>query len=114
VRYPGGLYHPRALQFDRLRAQMLEQPNATPEQDRHQVYVYLIKKSRPDALLRDTGGAHSDVLLACGFLCLFNSAFDAVRDEGERRSFVDPFLGDRMGDDEGRYAQGGGCHPTHW
>ncbi len=31
----------------------------------------------------------------------------ATRDERERRSFVNPFLCDRMGDDEGRYAQGG-------
>jgi hypothetical protein len=107
VRDSRTLDYPCALQFDRLRAQMLEQSNAVPEQDGHQVYVYLVKKSGPDALLRDTGGAHSDVLVACDRSRLLYGAFDTVRDEGERRSFVDPFLWNGMGDDEGRYAQGG-------
>ncbi len=64
VRDPSALDHPRAFQLDRPRAQVVEQSDAVPEQDGHQVYVYLVKKSRPDALLRDAGGAHGDVLLA--------------------------------------------------
>src|SRR5215218_6187799 len=105
--YPGGLDHPCAFQFDRPRAEVVEQPDALSKQDMHKVYVYLVKKSRPDALLHDAGGTHSDVLVARDRIRLLDGAFDTVRDERERRSFVDPLLGDRVGDDEGGYAQGG-------
>ena len=86
---------------------MLEQADAPSEQDRHQVYVYLVEKSGLEALLRDARGAYGDVLVACYGFGLLYGAFEAVRDERERRSLVDPFLRDRVGDDEGRYAQGG-------
>jgi hypothetical protein len=69
--------------------------------------VYLVEESRLDALLRDARGAHGDVLVARDRFRLLDGAFDAVRDERERRSFVDPFLRNGMADDEGRYAQGG-------
>src|SRR5215213_9789886 len=111
VRYPGALDHLRAFQFDRPRAQMVEQPNSPSEQDRHQVYVYLVEESHPDALLRDARSAHGDVLVACDRFRLRYGAFDAVCDERERRSFVDPFLWDRMGDDKGGDAQGGSASP---
>ena len=62
--YVGGLYHLRALQFDRSRAQVVEQPDALSKQNGYQVYVYLVKKFRPNALLHDAGGGHGDVLLA--------------------------------------------------
>jgi hypothetical protein len=75
-----GLNHPRAFQFDRLHAQMVEQSNTVPEQHGHQVNVYLVKKPRLNALLHDTGGAHSDVLVARDHFRLLNVAFDAVRD----------------------------------
>jgi hypothetical protein len=81
--YRGGLDHLREFQFDRSHAQVLEQSNTPSEQDGHQVYVYLVKKSRPDALLRDTSGAHGDVLVACDCFRLPYGAFDAVRDERE-------------------------------
>src|SRR3712207_967827 len=51
------------------------------------------------------------VLAACYGFGLLYGAFDAVRDERERRSLVDPFLRDRVGDDEGRYAQRRGPTP---
>src|SRR5919202_6712058 len=73
--------------------------------------MYLVKKSRSDALPGDARGAHSDVLVARGRFRLLYGAFDAVRDERERRSFVDPFLWDRVGDDEGGYAQGRSATP---
>ena len=41
--YPGGLDHPRAFQVDRSRAQVVEQPDAVPEQDGHQIDVYLVE-----------------------------------------------------------------------
>src|SRR5919206_2901013 len=90
---------------------MLEQSDTVPEQDGRQVDVYLVKKSRSDALLRDAHGPNSDVLVARDHFRLLYGAFDAVRDERERRSFVDPFLWDRVGDDEGGYAQGGSATP---
>jgi hypothetical protein len=65
VRDSSAFNHPGALQFDRPRAQVVEQSDAVPEQDGHQVYVYLVEESRSDALLRDAGGAHGDVLVGC-------------------------------------------------
>src|SRR5215211_2792603 len=105
------LCHPGALHLDRPRAQVVEQSNTVPEQDGYQVYVYLVKNSRPYALLHDTRGAYGDVLVARDLLCLLDGALDAVRDEREGRSLVNPFLRDGMGDDEGRYAQGGAATP---
>jgi hypothetical protein len=91
---PSALDHLGALQFDRLGAQVVEEPDAVPEQDGHKVNMYLLKKSRPDALLRDARCAHCNVLLARCLLRLLYGAFDAFRDERERRSFVDPVLRD--------------------
>src|SRR5919199_4585447 len=90
---------------------MVEQPDATSEQDGHKVDVYLVEQPGLDALLNDARGAYGDVLVARYRSCLLDGAFDAIRDERERRSFVDPSLRDRVGDDEGRYAQGGSAAP---
>ena len=86
---------------------MLEQSNTPSEQDGRQVDVYLVKQSGSYALLGDASGAYGDILVLCDRSCLLDGALDAVGDEREGRSFVDPFLGDRLGDDEDRYAQGG-------
>jgi hypothetical protein len=51
--YPRGFDHPRTFQLDRPRSQMVEQSDAVPEQDGHQVHVYLVEESGPDALLGD-------------------------------------------------------------
>jgi hypothetical protein len=92
VGYVRRLDHLRTLQFDRPRAQVVEQSDTPSEQDGHKVYVYLVEKSRLEALLHDARGAHGDVLLARDRSRLLYGAFDAVGDERERRSFVDPFL----------------------
>jgi hypothetical protein len=84
MRDPSALDHPRALQLDRPSAQVVQQPDAVPEQDGHQVYVYLVEESRPDALLHDARADHADVLLTRDRFRLFYGAFGAVRDEGER------------------------------
>jgi hypothetical protein len=107
VGYVESLHHPRAFQFDGCGPQMVEQPDAPSEQDGHKVDVYLIEKSSLDTLLDDTRGAYGDVLVARNRSCLLDGTFDVIRDESERRSLVDPFLRDRMGDDEGEYTQGG-------
>src|SRR5215216_6540017 len=86
---------------------MLEQSNTPSEQDGHKIYVYLVKNSCPEALLHDARRPHRHVLLTRNRFRLLHGALDTLRDERERRSLVDPFLWDRMGDDEGRYAQGG-------
>src|SRR5919202_3409054 len=110
--YPRRLDHLRAFQFDRTRAQVVEQPDSVPEQDGHQVYVYLVEESGPNALLRDAGGAHGDILLACYRFRSLYGVFDAaIRDERERRSLVNPSPWESMGDDEGGYAQGGSATP---
>jgi hypothetical protein len=111
MRYTRGFDHPGAFQFDRLGAQVVKQSDTPSEQNGNQVDVYLVEQSGPYALLRDASGAYGDVLVLRDRSCLFDGALYAVRDERKRRSFVDPFLGDRVSDDEGRYAQGGSATP---
>ena len=65
MRDPGSLDHPGALQLDRLGAWVAEQPDAVPQQDGHQVEVYLVEESRSDALLHEACADHADVLVAC-------------------------------------------------
>src|SRR3712207_1588240 len=105
MRDPSSLDHLGALQLDRLGAWVVEQPDAVPEQDGHQVYVYLVKKSRSDALLHEARADQADVLVVRDRFRLLYGAFEAVRDERERRSFVNPLLWDRMGNNKDRYAQ---------
>src|SRR6266487_3229674 len=67
--------------------------------------MYLVEESCFDALLHDARGTHTDVLVACDRLRLLYGAFESVRDERERRSFVVPVLWDRAGENEDRYVQ---------
>src|SRR5215216_564149 len=106
MRYPGSLDHPGALQLDRPGAQMVEHPDAVSEQDGHQVDVYLVEESRSDALLHQARADHADVLVARDRFGLLSGAFEAVRDEPERRSFVNPLLWDCMTNNKDRYVQG--------
>src|SRR5439155_15955431 len=94
--------HPRAFERDRRGAQVLEQADAVAEQDGHQVDPDLVKQPGLEALLHDVRAADGDILVPGGFLCLTNGALHAVGDEGEGRSFPDPFLWGGMGDDETR------------
>jgi len=93
------------LQLNRINAQVVEQPDTLPEQDWHQVDTDFVEQPCPQALLDDMRAADTDVLVHCNLLCLFNGAFDAIRDEGERRSFLHPFLRDIVGHDKDRRAQ---------
>src|SRR5512132_1532979 len=83
MRHPSALDHPRALQVDRPDAEVVEQGDAAPEQDGHQVEVDLVQEPRSEALLHDAGGAHADVLVAGDRLRLLQGAFEAVGDERE-------------------------------
>ena len=65
---------------------MLEQSGTFSEQYGHQVDMYFVKQSGLDALLRDTSGTYTHILIGCDRFCLFDGAFNAVRDERERRS----------------------------
>ena len=78
--HPSALDHPRALQVDRPGAEAVEQSDAAPEQDGHQVDVDLVQESRSDALLHDARGTHADVLVARDRLRLLQGAFQAVGD----------------------------------
>src|SRR5215204_1061531 len=106
VRDPGTLDHPCTLELYRRRSQMVEQPYTPSEKDRHKVDGDFVEKSGPQTLLHDARGAYGDALVARYGLRLFDRALDAIRDERERRSFVNPFLWDRVGDDEGGNAKG--------
>ena len=77
MRYPRGLYHARALQLDWPSTQVLEQPHSPSEQNRHQVYVYHVEKTRSYALLHDAGGAYCDILLPRRHLRQLYGALDA-------------------------------------
>jgi len=46
-----GLDHTRALELDRVRAEVVEQTHTAPEQDRDDVQVQLVEKACPRALL---------------------------------------------------------------
>ena len=81
MRDPSALNHPGALQFDRPRAQMVEPPDASSEQDGHQVYVYLVEESRSEAMLHAARADPADVLVGCDRFRLLYGAFEAVRDE---------------------------------
>jgi hypothetical protein len=72
----------------------------------YQVYVYLIEEPGLYALLHDARGTHADVLVTCNRLRLVQGAFESVGDERERRSFVDPVLWNRSGNNKDRYVQG--------
>jgi hypothetical protein len=71
---------------------VVEQSDAAPEQNGHQVDVELVQESRADALLHDARGAHADILIAGDRFRLLQGAFQAVGDKRERRSFIDPTL----------------------
>src|SRR4051794_3928661 len=98
------LDHPGALQRDWLRG-LVEQPDAVPEEDRHQIEVYLVEKSRSDALLYQARTDHADIVVTGDRFRLRYRAFEAVRDECKRRSFVNPLLRNRMGKNKDRYPQ---------
>src|SRR3954453_13184017 len=67
--------------------------------------MYLVEKSRSDALLHQVRTDHADVLVTCDRLRLRYSAFEAVSDERKRRSFINPLLRNRMSKDKDRHAQ---------
>src|SRR5829696_7899683 len=62
----------------------------------------LIHQTCIEALLEDTGRTDHNIFIACSFLCLANGTLHPIGDKSERRSFVDPFLGDVMSDDKSR------------
>src|SRR4249919_2831806 len=84
---------------------MVEQRDTAPEKDVYQVEVYLIEEPSLDALLHDARGTHPYVLVACDRLRLLYGAFESVRDERERRSFVNPLLWDRAAENKDRHVQ---------
>lgn len=83
TRHPGTLDHPGAFQFDRLRVQIVEEPDTLPEEDGHEVDAYFVDQPGLDALPRDVHAAYADVLVSRGHSRLLDGAFDAVRDEDE-------------------------------
>ena len=90
---------------------MVEQAYTSSEKDGHEVDGDFVEESGPQALLHDTRSAYGDALVARYGLRLFDRALDAFRDERERRSFVDPFLWNHMGNDEDRYVHGVSAAP---
>src|SRR5574341_222312 len=100
--YATGLDRSYAFQFSWLYTQMIEQPDAVSEQQGYQVNMDFVHQSRVETLLQDTGGAYDDILVSRCFLGVTNGAFNPIGDKGERRSFVDPFLRDAMGDNKTR------------
>jgi len=112
MRDADGLDHPCAFQFNWRCAQVVEQPHTRAKQDGHQVKMYFIQQARFQALLQEDRGADDDILIPGGLLGLFDGAFNAIRDEREQRSWLDPFLWDGMGHGKSRHALGGLAAPT--
>src|SRR5580700_9658390 len=55
-----GLDHPGAFQVELLIVDVVEEADATAEQDGHEIQVDLIEKTGPEVLLGDVGGADAD------------------------------------------------------
>src|SRR3954447_5554145 len=67
--------------------------------------MYLVEKSRSDALLHQVRTDHADVLVTCDRFRLHYSVFEAVPDKRKRRSFINPLLRNRMSKNKDRHAQ---------
>ena len=67
--------------------------------------MYLVEEPSLDALLHDAGRTHTDALVAGHGLRLLDGAFESVRDERKRGSFVDPLLWDRAAENKDRHVQ---------
>ena len=109
--YARSLNYPGRFEFNLLRAEVIEQSNTVTEQDGRQVDPDFVQQAQLQALLCDTRAAYTDILIPCGFLCLTNGAFNAIRDESEGRPFLDPFLWDGMSDDKTRSTAWGVATP---
>ena len=80
---PRGLNHFHCFQLNWLRTQVVEQPDTIAEQDWGHGYVYFVKQSGLEALLRDTRRGYGHVLVACGCFRLLDGALNAISDERE-------------------------------
>ena len=97
----GSLDRVYAFQFELLRFQMIEQPDAATEQDGRDVDIDFINELGLEGLLQDTGSGDDNIFVSRCFLGLTNCAFNTIRNKGERRAFFDPFLRDGMGNNKG-------------
>ncbi|HZO86878.1 MAG TPA: hypothetical protein VFB38_00965 [Chthonomonadaceae bacterium] len=62
-----GLDHPGALQFNLLRANMIEQSYPAAEQYGHKMKLYFVKQPGTQSLLNDTRAAcYRDIFVTCG------------------------------------------------
>ena len=86
MRNTGALNRRQQLKVHGDRLQLVEQPGAPAKHDRSEIYVYLVEKSRVEALSQRTRGADDDVLIPGDHFGLRDSTFDAVGDKRERRS----------------------------
>ncbi len=82
----GGLDDLGSFQLDLVDAVMLEQPDTVTQQHGHQVDPHLVDESGFHELLSGIRPAHhKDIPVIRGGSRLIGGAFDAFRDEGERR-----------------------------
>jgi hypothetical protein len=84
VSHAGGFRHRLPFEFNRFNTQMLKQPDAAAEQDRHQIDLDFVKQPGLKTLLRDIRAADPDASASCDCLSLSDGALDAIRDERER------------------------------
>src|SRR5688500_18728181 len=86
------------FQFDRS-AKVIEQLHPSPEEAGCQVGLDFVEQPSLQALLCNACTDDIDVLIPCSFLRLFDGTLDSIRDEGEGRTWINPFLRDCMGHD---------------
>jgi hypothetical protein len=66
----GGLYHPRAFQFDLTVAEVAEQPDTPSKQHGHEVNLDFVQQVQLQALLRELAAPTATVLSpATAFAC---------------------------------------------
>jgi hypothetical protein len=100
VRDALALNYPHDLETNRIRAKVAKQADSSAEQDRDQVDMDFVKQARFEALLRNIRAGYRDIFIAGGLFRSFNGLFNAIGNEGKRRSRLDPFLRDSMRYDE--------------
>src|SRR5688572_19279274 len=100
--YLWSLYISYTFEIDRAGAKVVKHAYTTTDQDRCDIDSNFVNEAGLDGLLQDAGRADHDILISSGLLRLTDRTFHTIRDKSERRTRLDPFLRDVVGDDECR------------
>ena len=63
---PGDLLPTRELELPRRDSEVIEEPDATTQEDRNEMNADFVRQARPDELLGDVRACYTNVLVASG------------------------------------------------